>query len=166
MKKGTITSVHKDAEENKVRVTVQADIGQEYRKIPFASPAPGFYYIPQVGEHVVIYDEGDGTRAAMHPKPAAKSPPAVPDISEGEYGIVTDDGAFIVVKNDGSVVVDGDDVTIGNGGQVQADGSTVKLGAGGTNIIKDVVAETTTDADGHVTSVSLNITRSNVSETE
>lgn len=181
MKTGTITSVHKDTDADKISVTVQADIGQEYRRIPFVTSAPGIYYIPTVGEHVVVYDRGDGTRAAMHPKPAAQSPPAVPDISSGEYGIVTDDGAFVLIRNDGSividgkkitvgdsdqVVIDGSNVTVGNGGEVHVDGGTIKFGAGGKDIITDVSANTTTDADGHVTSVSLDITRSSVTETE
>jgi hypothetical protein len=77
-----------------------------------------------------------------------------------------DSGAVTAIRlsTDGRVTiedVDGGSVTIEDG-TAQIDGATVKLGAGGTGVITDI--ETTTDADGHVTSVTP--VRSNVVETE
>lgn len=143
MKRGVITTVNVNRDDDKVLVDVNVGVGQDHTNIDFKMPAPGIFYIPEVGQHAIVYDEGDGKRAAMHPE-STSDPPPLPDINEGEIAIVVGGSAKVTISSDG----------------------TVKLGDGGTFLLKDVTVETTKDTDGHVTSVSLNKTRSTVSETE
>lgn len=150
MKRGTIISVSVDTDNDEVRVSVNTGINQNHRDIPLKMPVEGMFYIPSAGDQVIVYDEGDGKRAAMHPESTSSSAP-LPDIGEGEFAISIDSGTNIIVGADGKVSIDAD---------------TIQLGSGGTSLLKDVTVSTTTDADGHVTSVSLNKTRSTVSETE
>lgn len=150
MKRGTITSVTVDKDSNEVRVTVNTGVSQDHRDIPFKMPAIGMFYIPRIGDHVIVYDEGDGKRAAMHPESPSDSAP-LPDIGGGDFAISLNDSTNIVVQQDGTVSIDADSIV---------------LGSGGTSLLKDVTVSTTEDIDGHVTSVTLNKTRSNVSETE
>jgi len=66
-----------------------------------------------------------------------------------------------------TIIDDIGDVTVQSAtGDAQLNGSTVTLGAGGQGVILDVTVNTQKDGDGHVTDVSLDISRSSVVSTE
>lgn len=64
---------------------------------------------------------------------------------------VTADSTFTVITNDGTTVTVGNGAVTIDGTEITVDNGTVKINGGGTPVVTDV--NTTTDSDGHVTSV-------------
>lgn len=99
------------------------------------------------------HSSGDPDVVRMGIKPDGVSDPST-EVAIDDSGETTE----ISISTDGNVTVDADgDASVTADGTVSIDGNTVDLGGGGKGIITDIT--TSTDADGHVTDISL--TRSN-----
>lgn len=140
---GTVTSASKATDKAGYNVTVQESSVPSDQTLPIVPTVHGDFYVPPEGTPVSIAPRGENNYAVVGaPIPAVSTP----DLEPGERIISHPiSGANVKFNEDGSIDIRGDaDVTI-NGGTEGA--------------ITDVEAVTETDADGHVTSVSLNITR-------
>lgn len=110
--------------------------------------------IPEVGNRVII-----GYRVSSSPIVLGtryRDSETIPDFEPGEriIGHPASDN-YIRLQNNGTIHVEsGGGATV----ELQTDGDVV-VNDGSTKPVTDVTVNTTTDADGHVTDVSLNITR-------
>jgi hypothetical protein len=80
---------------------------------------------------------------------------AITEKGKLELSPTTERKNTVIVQNDEGAMM----ITTNDGTTVGIDGGTVTIDGGTTKPITDVTASTTKDSDGHVTSVSLNITR-------
>lgn len=137
MSVGVVTSAPTTDEDGQHHVAVQHTRVPSDEQIPVIPTVHGDYYIPPEDTPVLVGRFWNGEYAVIGaPIPEVPSP----TIEAGER-IVSHPGSGSTVRfhNDGTLDVYADD--------------TVRLNDGSTGVVTDVT--TTTDADGHVTSISL-----------
>lgn len=107
---------------------------------------------PSEGDFVVIgYLRSDQAVVLGYTYTRFTSPP---QYDVGDRRVSNDEDSHVTVEEDGTIVVDAEGTTV----EVETNGD-VTIDGGGTKPITNVTANTSTDADGHVTNVSLDITR-------
>ena len=137
---GRVSSVFFDSEKSDVFVNVVTGPNREPREMPFSSPRPGVWYVPQEGDMVEVHNI-NGSKTARFPA----NPPAdygLPEtLTEGDvcFQLNKDTKLHFSVQDDGSVTVDlsaDNDINITTTGNVVVDSPTVKLGGDtGTKVV-------------------------------
>lgn len=116
-------------------------------------PEHGDVAMPSVGDLVVLASFRADTKIVLGT--FYDDAGDIPSVVEGERVISHDDSdTTIRLKPNGDVEIDAENNVIVDGGDVEInpDGA-VKIDGGGTNVVTDV--ETTKDADGHVTDITI-----------
>lgn len=140
---GTVSTAKSASTGAEHSVTVQEEGVPADRRIPVVPTVHGDFYVPPESAPVLVAPFGQNDYAVVGaPVPATD----IPQIEPGERIISHPlSSANVKFNKDGSIDISGD--------------AEVRINGGEQGAITDVEAVTETDADGHVTSVSLNITR-------
>jgi len=187
--RGTVKQVYEhtssdDVSNHEVDVQLVDEPDRTRRRLPVAVPTDDAALVPRGPDDpdgpddvLVQFVDGNSERGIVtHVVPTAES--RAPQGQAGDVRVTRGD-LYAELSGDGSVArlaekpgdLDGPTAEIAidaSGAETVArvDADTVVLGAGGSQVITDATLETTTDSDGHVTSVSLSLTRSETVETE
>lgn len=177
---GVITNVREhEVEDDEWNYHLDVRINEENhpRRVPFAVPFPGLAAPPRGSDHPdgpdlalvqyfrddeehrpvvtnILYNNEDrppiGQQGVFR---LQRGPLQIEMHPQGEWARISE------VDSDGKIELD-------DSGTATVNADNVVLGSGGNGVITDISLDTTTDGDGHVTSVTPNITRSDVTETE
>jgi len=124
--------------------------GRDFPEIPFGTSSAGQMITPAEGDLVEVYKTDDGYHAQhVHSYPEY----TMPDLPEDSFVHKFNDGTEISAIKNGD---DTYDVTLKADNNVTinvSSGSSVDIGQGGQGAITDI--ETSTDADGHITDITL-----------
>jgi hypothetical protein len=147
---GTVTTVepHDTGDERSHECWVKPDSFEGDVRAEILSPAHGSVTIPEEGERVLVIHRRDDDPMIIGSR--YEEDETIPAYDPGER-IVSHaaSDSHVYFRVDGSILVSGHN---GNTIELKADGSIV-LNGGTNNPVTDV--STTTDSDGHVTSISL-----------
>lgn len=159
---GRVSSVFFDSEKSDVFVNVVTGPNREPREMPFSSPRPGVWYVPQEGDMVEVHDI-NGSKTARFPA----NPPAdygLPEtLTEGDvcFRLNTDTKLHFSVQDDGSITVDlsaDNDINITTTGNVVVDSDTVNVTAATEAVVNSDTVNVTAATEAVVDSDTVNVT--------
>lgn len=112
---GRVTSVFTGDDEGKdkrIRVSVKVSPSETYDRIAYSTNMKGLWMVPVVGDHVEVYEIGQGVFAARTPQ---NDPPfTMPDLKEGDFCLRLSDNTEIKLHRRDDDTVDLDLTATGN----------------------------------------------------
>jgi len=143
VKIGRVTSVFTDPQngrDKRVRVTVKVSPSETHDRIVFSTNMKGLWMVPAVGDHVEVYEIGDGVFAARTPQ---NGPPfSMPDLGEGDFCLRLGENTEIKLSRQDDGTVDMDLKATGNINVTTGAGRETNVSSPKVNVTSEEVVVT------------------------